>query len=202
MISLFGKSCQGQGAIFPPLSSAACRPGTAASGATCEHLQCALSFCYTKSVGSCSFPWSHAPHTDLCGEYHLLTLPPEGDYWLLCFLSLPFPPLQPLPDWPLFRGWVFSTKSKRGEYGRGEVCETTRNSKNAESRLGNVLTALQILIHLIFTISWTWCIVVFLFFYLHERSDIDLGLTGFMLEMISFKSQTCTEMKALLICLI
>ena len=40
-----------------------------------------------------------------------------------------------------------------------------------------------------------------MFFYLHERSDIDLGFTGFMLEMISFKSQTCTEMKALLICL-
>ena len=34
-----------------------------------------------------------------------------------------------------------------------KLCETIRNSKHAESRLGNVLMALQSLIHLIFTVS-------------------------------------------------
>lgn len=40
-----------------------------------------------------------------------------------------------------------------------------KSSEHAESVPGTVLTALQILLYLNFTILWTWCIIIFLHFF-------------------------------------
>lgn len=134
-------------------------------------LQCALSFCYTKSVGSCSFPWSHAPHTDLWASPIFDLASWRRLLTIVFFLSPSLSTFATFTRLTLFRRLGFPLNQK-GEYGKRWSMWNYRNSKNAESRLGNVLTALQILIHLIFTISWTWCIVVFLCFSIYMRDLI------------------------------
>lgn len=127
VISLFGKSCQAAIAIFPPLSSAACRPGTAASLVPLVSICSVL--CHSATLRVWAPVLSHdavhhqlerscyrqsGAHTRTCEHHQSLILPPEGDYWLLCFLSLPFHLCSLYQTDPFIGGWVFSTKSKRG----------------------------------------------------------------------------------------
>lgn len=62
---------------------------------------------------------------------------------------------------------------------------------------GTVLTIIQILSHLNFSILLTWCIIIFLcifFFDLHQRSDTCLGFSSIIAQNYhSFKSPTSIE---------